>query len=264
MNRVQILHLNVGKTRIVQNSLLNDTSLKDFSAISVIEPYIYANPDNNKPTIPHDYRWHIFQPTTKADDALPRHAFRSAIWINTKVKATEIPVECHDTPAVVLHIDHHNILLVACYDPRNQDTKEGKTEELERRIDNIKRVKTRAEERAKGKVDTIICADLNRYHPIWGGQDTLQHQERVREGGQIVRFMHEESLQSLLKQGTITWEHPSLDYRSTIDLVLGSKEIQEKLLACKIHPVDHGSDHKARLLFDFVTDKVIFCIILEH
>lgn len=96
---------------------------------------------------------------------------------------------------------------------------------MERRIDNIKRVKTRAEERVKGKVDTIVCADLNRYHPIWGGLNTLQYQERVREGGQIVRFMHEESLQSLLKQGTITWEHPSLDYRSTIDLILGSKGI---------------------------------------
>jgi hypothetical protein len=41
MNRVQIMHLNVGKRRTVQYGLLNDTIVKDFIALTVIEPYIF-------------------------------------------------------------------------------------------------------------------------------------------------------------------------------------------------------------------------------
>ena len=32
---------------------------------------------------------------------------------------------------------------------------------------------------------------------------------------------------------------------STIDLVLGSAELADQLLKCRIHPCDHGSDHRA-------------------
>ena len=34
------MHLNVGKRRLVQHSLLNDVTIKDFDAIAVVEPYI--------------------------------------------------------------------------------------------------------------------------------------------------------------------------------------------------------------------------------
>ena len=87
MNKVQILHLNVGKRRNVQNSLLNDETIKEFQAITVVEPYILADPDSNQPTIPRDYRWQIFRPTTFITDVLPRFAFRTAIWVNTRCRA---------------------------------------------------------------------------------------------------------------------------------------------------------------------------------
>ena len=41
MNRVQIMHLNAGKRRTVQYGLLNDDSVKDYTALAVVEPYIY-------------------------------------------------------------------------------------------------------------------------------------------------------------------------------------------------------------------------------
>ena len=41
MNRVQIMYLNVGKRRTVQHSLLNDEVLKDYTVLTVLEPYIY-------------------------------------------------------------------------------------------------------------------------------------------------------------------------------------------------------------------------------
>jgi hypothetical protein len=56
MNRTQILHLNVGRGRLVQNSLLNDETIKDFQALCVVELYVFANPENGEPTIPQDFR----------------------------------------------------------------------------------------------------------------------------------------------------------------------------------------------------------------
>jgi hypothetical protein len=38
------MHLNVGKQRTVQYSLLNDEALKDYAALVILEPYIYKHP----------------------------------------------------------------------------------------------------------------------------------------------------------------------------------------------------------------------------
>lgn len=57
--------------------------------------------------------------------------------------------------------------------------------------------------------------------------------------------MHRQGLRSLLRPGTPTWEHLSLDRMSTIDLVLGTEGVQQRLTFCRIHEVDHGSDHKS-------------------
>ena len=56
MNRVQIMHLNVGKRRTVQHSLLNDIAIKDFAAFTVVEPYAFRHPQTGEPTIPQDQR----------------------------------------------------------------------------------------------------------------------------------------------------------------------------------------------------------------
>ena len=243
--KVQILHLNVGKRRNVQNSLPNDETIKDFQAITVVEPYIFADPDNNQPTIPQDYRWQIFRPTTFKTDVLPRFAFRTAIWVNARCKSTQIPVECPDTTAVLLDTGDAHLLLVASYEPRDGAGKAEKEEAMRERIENITEARRRAEEEVRGAVNILVCADWNRYHPLWGGPEVLQQRERIKEGEQIVNFMHQMGLQSLLAAGTLTREHTTLDQRSTIDLVLGSEWIQDKLITCGIREIDHGSDHKA-------------------
>jgi hypothetical protein len=43
------MHLNVGKRRLVQHSLLNDVTVKDFDAIAVVEPYIFQHPRTGAP-----------------------------------------------------------------------------------------------------------------------------------------------------------------------------------------------------------------------
>lgn len=245
MNRTQILHLNVGKRRLVQNSLLNDETLKDYQALCVVEPYIYANPDNNNPTIPQDSRWQIYRPTKCHADALPRHAFRSAIWVNAKNKATQVPVECADTTAVLIQNGDKTLLLVSSYEPRTDTTRKANEEAIRARIQNIADAKTRAEEGTHDIVELLVCADWNRHHTLWGGPEAEQQRISQSEGEEIVNFMHEAGLQSLLKRGTPTWEHESLDRTSTIDLVLGSEGVQDNLITCQIHDTDHGSDHKA-------------------
>ena len=48
------MHLNAGKRRTVQYGLLNDTTVKDFIALAVIEPYIFQHPQTGEPTISQD------------------------------------------------------------------------------------------------------------------------------------------------------------------------------------------------------------------
>ena len=79
MNRVQIIHLNVGKRRTVQYGLLNDEALKDYAALAVIEPYIYEHPQTGEPTISSDRHWQIFTLTARRQDGHARHAFRAAL-----------------------------------------------------------------------------------------------------------------------------------------------------------------------------------------
>ena len=51
MNKVQIMHLNAGKRRTFQYGLLNDETLKDYTTLAVVEPYIYQQPQTGEPTI---------------------------------------------------------------------------------------------------------------------------------------------------------------------------------------------------------------------
>lgn len=113
------------------------------------------------------------------------------------------------------------------------------------RIQNIAKAKKKAEEETQRPLELLVCADWNRHHTLWGGPEALSQKSLLQEGEQIVSFMHEVSLQSLLKIGTPTWEHTTLDRKSTIDLALGSQGIQDNLISCQIHKIDHESDHKA-------------------
>lgn len=72
----------------------------------------------------------------------------------------------------------------------------------------------------------------------------MRARERRGDGDRVVDFIQETGLNSLLLAGTITWEHQSMDITSTVDLILGSKAVQEELVHCRIHNPDHSSDHK--------------------
>jgi hypothetical protein len=246
MNRLRVLHLNVGKRPVVQQSLLNDDSLKDFDALTVVEPYIFRHPQTGVPTITPDRRWEVFSPTTMRADGHARHAFRAAIWVNTRCKATQIPADSYDVAAVLLHLKERKLLLIACYEARAADTEAIREQDLRAMIQTLElTIKKAQREVGVVQLEILICADFNRYHVLWGGYNPIRARERRGEGDKIVDFIQETGLYSLLPAGTITWEHQSMDISSTVDLILGSRAIQEELVYCRIHSPDHGSDHKA-------------------
>jgi hypothetical protein len=66
---------------------------------------------------------------------------------------------------------------------------------------------------------------------------------RQGEGTPILTWMADLGLQSLLPQGTTTYEHRGRE--TTIDLALVSHEMRAAVLKCGIHELELGSDHRA-------------------
>jgi hypothetical protein len=81
---LQILQLNVRKTDMVQQSLLNDESLKDFSVLAISEPYSWRNKDTVVVTPMRHHNWTKMIPTTHHDS---RWAIQSMLWIRKDLEA---------------------------------------------------------------------------------------------------------------------------------------------------------------------------------
>jgi hypothetical protein len=63
------------------------------------------------------------------------------------------------------------------------------------------------------------------------------------EGESILLLVADWGLSSLVPRGTITYEQGP--QRSIIDLVLTSRGLGKRMTQCRIHPVEHGSEHRA-------------------
>jgi hypothetical protein len=50
LDQLKVLHYNIGKRKQVFWSLLNDDKLEQFYALSIVEPYVYADPADSKPS----------------------------------------------------------------------------------------------------------------------------------------------------------------------------------------------------------------------
>ena len=239
------MYLNAGKRRTVQYGLLNDDSVQDYTALAVVEPYIYQQPQTGEPTISPDQHWQIFTPTARRQDGHVRHAFRAALWVTKRCRATQISVDSYDAVAVLLRLQHRKLLVAASYEPRdNQSTAEREAALAKQLLGLSEAVQAARIEAAGDQVDVLLCTDFNRNHELWGGVKAFQDPTRQAEGEPFVDFLQELELQSLLLPGTITWEHQSGDLTSTIDVIAGSGRIVAHLDYCRIHQNDYGSDHR--------------------
>jgi hypothetical protein len=199
------MHLNVGKQRTVQHGLLNDEALQDYTALAVLEPYIYQHPQTGEPTISLDRHWQIFTPTARRLDGHARHAFRAALWITKRCRATQIPVDSYDTVAVLLRLQDRNLLVVASYEARDGRSTAEREADLARQLRGLAEATRLATVETAGiPLDVLFCTDFNRHHELWGGLRASYDKGRRNEGEPFVDLIQEVGLHSLLPAGTIT------------------------------------------------------------
>jgi len=89
-------------------------------------------------------------------------------------------------------------------------------------------------------VEFIVGGDFNRHDALWGGNHVADT-TRQGEGERIIQLMLDNDLQSLLPQGTVTWESRRL--KPTIDLSLSTSRLAEERIRCMTWPNHYGSDH---------------------
>jgi hypothetical protein len=217
---------------MVQQSVMNDEQLRDFSILAISEPYA-RRIDDGVMTAPMNHsNWIRFLPTVQSQHRWP---IRSMLWIRENIAAEQVPVQSSDLTAVVLRLPDRSILVVSVYvEPANVVALTDAVGKLHQLIQDTRhRIGTR--------VDVILAGDFNRHDQVWGGDEVSQ--SRQGEADPIIELMSEHDLQCLLPRGTKTWGKGVQE--STIDLVLASEGLGPTTLKCTIHGTEHGSDHRA-------------------
>ncbi|OAQ57981.1 reverse transcriptase [Purpureocillium lilacinum] len=226
------LQLNVRKQEPVQLSLMNDGDLREFGVIAVSEPYA-RTVDGRVTTSPTGHRnWTKMIPTSTHDAPWP---IRSMLWVRSDIEAEQMPIQSADLTAAVLRLPARDVLVVSVYVEWNND--QALTAAMTLLDDLIRKFRDGTGRRT----DVVLAGDFNRHDFLWGGDEVSAR--RQGEGEPIIDLMSEHGLCSLLPRGTKTWQGPESE--STIDLVLAKSELADEMVACAIHPTEHGSDHRA-------------------
>ena len=238
-----IIQLNTGKQREVYWSLFNaqDTTTADFLCIT--EPYIFKNPIDQTPAISGHPSWNMVMPTAINQSSRINHSFRSFIAVNKRItQYSQVPVASPDIAAITINTPIGVILLVSSYVPKHhyKPTSEAL---LSEHLSHLRQCIHHTAQLHQGQsVHLMLNGDYNRHDPLWGGPSTrLYH---GTSGDQIITFMQEQSIQNIVPQGTITYEHRAGTGDSTIDLFLCSDVLVHRLSKCGIFTIDHGTDHK--------------------
>jgi hypothetical protein len=122
---------------------------------------------------------------------------------------------------------------MACYEARSGTTEAYREADLAKRLRALKSTTEEARLKAGSQpLDIVLCTDLNRHHVLWGGHVAYMDIGRRNKGEQIIDYMQEAGLHSLLLTGTTTWEHQTLDWALTVDVVLSSNKVRERLQYC--------------------------------
>ena len=228
-----ILQLNVGKRQTVQQSLLNDENLKQYSALAVLEPHVWRVEQELRIVPLHHRNWVKITPTSQSSD---RWAIRSMLWIRSDITAAQISIPSPDITGAVLHVGERRIILLAVYiPPQDAEALHNTTESIKHAIHQAR------QENRDTQLDTLIVGDFNRHDYLWGGDKVSGN--RQGEAEPVIDLIADLHLQSLLPRGIPTWQRG--DYETTIDLVLASSNISEERRKCGIYSIEHGSDHRA-------------------
>ncbi|KAJ5100145.1 hypothetical protein N7532_007146 [Penicillium argentinense] len=219
---LRVLQANLRKGPETQLSLLNDRPLQSCDLLMISEPYVFLMNDTRHSLV----------------GGLRQH--RSMIWANKKTfPHRQIDVASADIVAVLLFTPSPT-LTVSVYIPPGKGSEGTRT--LTQGLDAIREAYHRVQSEYGDNIDILIVGDFNRHDQLWGGNQVATR-NRQGEAEPIVLLMADWGLTSLLPRGIFTREEGP--YRSTIDLVLASTDLSRRVTRCRIHPVEHGSDHRA-------------------
>ncbi|EED13952.1 hypothetical protein TSTA_101880, partial [Talaromyces stipitatus ATCC 10500] len=136
--------------------------------------------------------------------------------------------------AMILQLPDQTVLVVLVY-------VEGNSEEvLTSAIRLLRSLVADIQGRGGIWIDVLIIGDFNRHNQLWGGDEISS--ARQREADNLINYMSENSLHSLLPRGTKIWQLG--DREIIIDLVLALIELAEEMIQCSIHYINHGSDYQ--------------------
>ena len=165
------------------------------------------------------------------------------LWVNAEMQAVQVPIPCYDIAAATIVAAGKTVLVISAYDSDEGEDVAERDRKLHRKLALIRRAidDTR---RVRGEdVEVLLCADFNRHDALWGAPEDILRRRRD-EGVPIIHLAHKYSLRSMLPAGTITWEHLGGHRQSTVDVVLASAGLAARVVRCRVHEHDHGSDHR--------------------
>ncbi len=242
-NDLSIVQTNVNKSQNVSNSLLNDPDLEKCAFLLLTEPWSHTAKETYSIFLYHSHRQPFFPSQIKRNLGQNKGCFRAMIWAQKDIYCRQVPINYWDITAVITELapSQRKIFIVLVYIPCSQTSnKDRASRQLFRHLDLIRSALNEEKSRIPD-VELIVTGDFNRWDSLWGGNQIINH-PRQGESEQLIQFMADFNLQSVVPQGTITY--PARGVGSTIDLIFVSKELVDNLESYKIYPNDHGSDHE--------------------
>ena len=235
---LRVLQANLRKGPETHLSLLNDRSLQSCDLLMISEPSVFLMHDT---VCSHLHaHWTPLWSSQRHPSSGGLRPHRSMIWLNQKTfPHRQIDIASADIAAVLLFTPSPT-LAVSAYIPPGRGPEGTRT--LLQGLDAIRDAHRRVRCEYGANIDILIVGDFNRHDQLWGGNQVAT-QARQGEAEPIVFLRADWGLTSLLRRGTTTYEEGPR--RSTVDLVLASTELSGRVARCRIHPVEHGSDHRA-------------------
>jgi hypothetical protein len=204
IDELNILLYNVGRRKHAQWSIFNDPGLQDFTALAILGPHIYEDPDERKPRTDQHGQWYAMIPSKHRAEVRTRHVFRAMLYFNISMHARQIPVDNSDIVAAIIALGAKTDLIIAIYGPGSQPHVNDRELALQAKLDQVRELVDTAKRDVGDSLQIILCTDLNCHAVLWGRIAVSAHSRRD-QGTQVVNLAQEYGLQSLLTAGTITW-----------------------------------------------------------
>ena len=216
-------------------ALINDHQSQGLDVLLIQEPSVTTY----RTHINHS-AWRLYRPTTQTD----ADRFRSLIYVNRRISTSshrQIPCDHPDVTAIKIRTADSQTLFFSVYIPPVPlfTTDDASAVPTLTAIENTITAATQNEQRS---TSIILSGDLNRHHPLWGGNHIPPR--FVEDASDLITFFQTYSLSSCLPRGTATyWALNNPGQNSTIDQTVTDRP--DLLIKCQLYHENYGSDHRA-------------------